>query len=46
MYKTWQKTGKVTYYYSHGLCNQKVVIDDKTDTLPTYPKCHGTSFRK
>jgi len=44
IHKTGEKPGKGTYVCIN--CNQKVVLDDRTDTLPPCPKCSGTKFTK
>lgn len=44
MYKTGEKPGEGTYQCTK--CLQKVVLDDKTDTLPPCPKCSNTKFTK
>lgn len=48
MFKTGNKPGKGVYQcVCECRCNQKVVLDDNTDTLPPCPKCkHGTSYIK
>lgn len=43
MSKTGEKPGKSTYTCTNAKCGQKVILDDKTDTLPPCPKCHGTN---
>lgn len=40
--KTGEKPGKGTYICDS--CNQRVILDDDTDTMPPCPKCGGTSF--
>ncbi|WP_083445490.1 zinc ribbon-containing protein [Halalkalibacterium halodurans] len=42
--KTGEKPGIGRYSCTD--CFTKVNLDDRTDTLPPCPKCHGTSFRK
>ncbi|TPE65927.1 hypothetical protein AMD02_019885 [Halalkalibacterium halodurans] len=44
MPKTGEKPGIGRYSCTD--CFTKVNLDDRTDTLPPCPKCHGTSFRK
>lgn len=44
MYKTGEKPGKGTYVCIQ--CGQRVVLDDRTDTLPPCPHCHNTTYRK
>ena len=44
MYKTGEKPGKGSYQCND--CNQVVVLDDSTDTLPPCPKCSGTDYNK
>lgn len=43
MYKTGEKPGKGVYFCTK--CNQRVELDDATDTLPPCPKCNNTTFR-
>ena len=42
VYKTGEKPGKGTYLCTK--CDQKVTLDDATDTLPPCPKCKNTEF--
>ena len=42
MPKTGEKPGKGTYYCKS--CGKSVTLDDKTDTLPPCPQCHGVYF--
>lgn len=44
MNSTGEKPGKGTYVCT--VCGQKVVLDDKTDTLPPCPKCSATTYNK
>ncbi len=44
MYKTGEKPGKGTYICTE--CNQTVVLDDDTDTLPPCPRCEATTYTK
>ena len=44
VYKTGEKPGKGTYLCTK--CDQKVTLDDATDTLPPCPKCKNTEFIK
>ena len=41
---TGEKPGKGKYVCLG--CGQTVVLDDKTDTLPPCPKCHGIYYRR
>lgn len=43
-YTTGEKPGKGTYTCIK--CGQRVVLDDKTDTLPPCPKCSNSKFKK
>ena len=43
MSTTGEKPGKGRYTCTK--CGQVVVLDDRTDTLPPCPKCHGTNYR-
>ncbi len=43
-YTTGEKPGKGTYKCTK--CPQKVVLDDKKDTLPPCPRCANTKFTK
>ena len=44
MQRTGEKPGKGTYMCTS--CNQIVVLDDNTDTLPPCPKCEETKYVK
>ena len=44
MSMTGEKPGKGTYECI--MCDQHVVLDQDSDTLPPCPNCHGTSFVK
>jgi hypothetical protein len=46
MPKTGEKPGKGSYQCEKVNCNEVVVLDQSSDTLPPCPKCHGTEFRK
>ena len=41
MATTGEKPGKGVYH-----CEQSVVLDDNSDTLPPCPKCNHTEFTK
>ncbi|HFU6437377.1 TPA: hypothetical protein ACGPC2_000569 [Listeria monocytogenes] len=41
---TGEKPGKGTYTCNG--CGQRVVLDDKTDTLPPCPRCNGSKYTK
>lgn len=41
---TGEKPGKGNYTCKS--CGQRVVLDDKTDTLPPCPSCHKTEYKK
>lgn len=41
---TGEKPGKGSYQCKN--CDQIVVLDDSTDTLPLCPKCSGTEYVK
>ena len=43
-YHTGEKPCAGTYVCTR--CNQKVTLDDETDTLPPCPKCPNTEFIK
>ncbi len=43
-YTTGEKPGAGTYICTN--CDQVVVLDDDSDTLPPCPKCSGTTFTK
>ncbi len=43
-YATGEKPGKGTYVCTN--CDQQVVLDDVTDTLPPCPKCNNTTYTK
>ncbi len=43
-YKTGEKPGKGTYVCTD--CNQIVVLNDVTDTLPPCPRCSNTTYTK
>jgi len=44
IYKTGEKPGKGRYQCTK--CDQVVVLDQDSDTLPPCPKCDNTTFRK
>jgi DNA-directed RNA polymerase subunit RPC12/RpoP len=44
VYKTGEKPGVGTYLCTN--CDQKITLDDSTDTLPPCPKCKNTEFIK
>lgn len=44
MYETGEKPGKASYQCT--TCCKIVVLDDNTDTLPPFPKCHKTTYYK
>lgn len=44
IHKTGEKPGKGTYTCTN--CGQRVTLDDRTDTLPPCPSCHGTTYSK
>ena len=44
IYKTGEKPGKGTYICTN--CDEEVILDDVTDTLPPCPKCHNTEYKK
>jgi ribosomal protein S27AE len=46
MATTGEKPGKGKYICTKPGCGQVVILDDRTDTLPPCPKCHGTNFRR
>lgn len=43
MSRTGEKPGIGTYTCTH--CDQRVRLDDRTDTLPPCPNCHNTNYR-
>ena len=43
-YSTGEKPGKGTYVCTK--CDQQVVLDDDTDTLPPCPNCSNTTYTK
>ncbi len=44
MPKTGEKLGKGKYICTN--CDQEVVLDDDTDTLPPCPKCENTRYSR
>ncbi len=44
LYTTGEKPGKGVY--TCAMCNQQVILDDTTDTLPPCPKCNNTIYSK